>query len=335
MSARRMRLVTSALVLSSAFVALAAAEAAVRLWVPVRNVGPSFTTYDSVYGKSLKRGFQTTRRTPEFTMSFTTNQLGYRGPDATAPLKSPVLFLGDSYTVGYGVNDGLEYPARIGGALQRAGCPIPVLNAGLGDNGNGRWLKFLRDRGPQLEPSLVVLQICGNDFDDNAREGLFSLSSEGRLVENPIPPQGWPRAVQQVLEAVPGLTSLHLIGLMRQALHKTGGVGESECGRAAASGPGCSIDADELTYRLIDTALEYCDRGGWPVVVLAVGVEGQRVGELRRRLGEHEIELLEVPSHTERPDLYYRVDRHWNELGHRWVADKLLGHLDASGLLSP
>ena len=45
-----------------------------RLWfVPVRNVGPSFSIYDPVYGKTLRKGLRCRRIAPEFTMSFSTN----------------------------------------------------------------------------------------------------------------------------------------------------------------------------------------------------------------------------------------------------------------------
>ncbi len=86
--------------------ALIISEVFIRLFITVRNVGPSFTVYDSVYGKRLKKDFSTTRITPEFKMKFTTNSLGFRGPEINFPVNSSIIFLGDSFSMGYGVNDG-------------------------------------------------------------------------------------------------------------------------------------------------------------------------------------------------------------------------------------
>ncbi len=79
--------------------------------------------------------------------------------------------------MGYGVNDGEEFVARVRETLnERSAEAVPVINVGMGDNGNGRWVKFLRAEGEKYNPSLVVLQIHGNDFQDNIREQLFELS---------------------------------------------------------------------------------------------------------------------------------------------------------------
>ena len=70
---------TGLLLLSTA-VSLGLAEIAVRIFVPVRDVGPSFSVHDPFFGKRIKAGFSAERRTPEFRMRLTTNSLGFRGP---------------------------------------------------------------------------------------------------------------------------------------------------------------------------------------------------------------------------------------------------------------
>lgn len=115
-------------------------EILVRLFVPVRNVGPTFSVYDSVYGKRHKPSFQTVRSSPEFRMAFTTNSEGFRGPEEPKR-KGGVLFIGDSFTEGYGVNDGEEFPALVRDEMRKrmGRAAPPVWNAGIGDVGNGRW----------------------------------------------------------------------------------------------------------------------------------------------------------------------------------------------------
>jgi lysophospholipase L1-like esterase len=319
------------LLVGSIAFALLIAEVITRIWVPVRNVGPSFTTYDSVYGKRLKRDFRTIRRAPEFTMRLSTNSRGFRGPELDTTGARPVLFLGDSYTMGYGVNDGEEYPALVREVLHRRSPPIPVVNAGVGDEGNARWIKFLRTEGVALNPRLVVMQISGNDFDDNVRDGLFSLSAAGVLIENPIPPPGWPRRVQQFIEAVPGLAHSHLIGLSRQALPQL---------RAAPTASPEATEkarenADSLTLRIIDGALKLCRQNGWPVAGLSVGVEEPRLAALRQLFAQRGADVLVIPDNSTRPDLYYAIDRHWNRQGHRWVAQQVMGAIQGAQALRP
>jgi len=138
----------SILLLSIVFTVFAG-ELFVRVFVPVRNVGPTFSSYHPYYGKVLKKNFSCTRIAPEFTMKFSTNSLGHRGPEPAGFPKHPVLFLGDSFTSGYGVNDGEEFPDLVRVALEQRGrtIPIPVVNAGSGNIGNGYWLRFLKAEG--------------------------------------------------------------------------------------------------------------------------------------------------------------------------------------------
>jgi hypothetical protein len=148
------------LALVTLLVMLGLSELIVRRFVPVRNVGPSFTIYDPIYGTRLKKDFSAKRITPEFTMRFTTNSLGFRGPEPELSPHRPILFLGDSFTMGYGVNDGEEFPALVRNALTKRGPDtVAVINAGVGNVGNRRWIKFLPAEGKRYNPRLVVFQI--------------------------------------------------------------------------------------------------------------------------------------------------------------------------------
>jgi hypothetical protein len=185
-----------ALSLIALLVGIGISELIVRSFVQVRDVGPSFTVYDPLYGQTLKKSFSARRITPEFTMRFTTNSDGFRGPELGMLSSRPILFLGDSFTMGYGVNDGEEFPAPVRAALsQRGSKMVSVINAGVGNSGNGRWAKFLRAEARRYNPALVVLQIHANDFGDNIRERLFELSPAGELIELPVSSVGGERRI--------------------------------------------------------------------------------------------------------------------------------------------
>lgn len=313
------------LLLGSLVFTLVLAEVCVRLLVPVRSVGPIGSHYDPVYGKSLKKSYSVWRHSPEFTYLLSTNSLGFRGPEPAAAPKRPVLFLGDSMTMGTGVSDGEEYPQLVGAMLaERAGpAYATVVNAGVANTGNGRWVKFLRNEGPRLEPRYVFLQIFPNDFRDNAREHLFRLSESGELQEPPVPPRGSLDRLQAIVESIPLVRHSYLMALVRQTVSNLAARG------AAEPSPEKIARHNALTYRIIEEALRTCRDHGWPVAgILAESArweydDDQRL-EIQGLFERYDAPLLAVPSKVQRPDLYFEVDPHWNTGGHRAVAETVV-----------
>lgn len=316
----------------SCVISLVLAEVLVRLAGNVRNVGPSFTTGDAIYGKRLKKNFSCRRTTPCFSMLFTTNSRGFRGPELPEDLTESIVFIGDSFTMGYGVNDEEEFPSLIRQALdEKLGKGrVPVVNMGMGYNGNGRWVKLLEREVESVDPKVVVFEVCGNDFTDNHNERLFTLSREGVLLELPVPERSLARKLQLVIELIPGLSYSYLVSLMRQILQSRA-LGASVAG---VSVEGHSSESESpspvglLTYALIERSVSICQQRGWKVLALSVGVEQEdRRERLRELFGRHGINLVEIPTRSERPDLYYDPDGHWNKAGHRYTAGHLLDRI--------
>ena len=330
----RKTLQNSILLLTSVLVTVVAGEVFVRLFIPVRNVGPTFSAYDPYYGKVLKRNFTCTRIAPEFTMEFRTNSYGHRGPEPSVFPARPILFLGDSFTSGYGVNDGEEFPELIRTTLERRGTAphIPVVNAGSGNTGNGYWLRFLKAEGPRYDPKLVVLGFCVNDFSDNIVEGMYALDPAGRLLEDTTANlQQGARTAQQVIEAIPGLAYSHLVGLARQAYSERT---PPDPGVTGAGDARFSSSGDDLTYRLVAETLDLCKNKQWRVVIIAIETTGGRLERLQTICAKRDIPLLVTPTKRDRPDLYYAVDGHWNAAGHQFVRDMFMHLVDSDSLLS-
>lgn len=290
------------------------------MFVSVRNIGPAFSIYDPAYGQRLKASFSTQRVSPEFTMRFTTNSLGFRGPEPKSFPYQPILFVGDSYTEGYGVNDGAEYPALIRKVVEvcYGENAVPVVNAGIGKNGTGRWLKFLKAEGPRFAPRLVVFQLFANDFEDNVKERLFDVTPDGELVELPVSPGGTVRGVQTVIEAIPGVAYSHLVGFSRQVhWHLTRKQAELDS-RETHKDKGRRYD--RLTFRLVEEVLAVAEKQSWPVLGLLVGIDGERREQLEQIFLRRNVPSIEIGGKHKRPDLYYRVDQHWTASGHRHAA---------------
>ncbi len=306
-------------------------EMLVRAFVVVRNVGPSFTVFDAEYGKRLKPSYSTERIAPEFRMRLTTNSLGFRGPEPAEPPQGAIVFLGDSFTMGYGVSDGEEFPALIRERLS-ATSPggVPVINAGIGDTGNGRWVKFLRGEARRYSPRLVVLQVHANDFADNPAEGLFALDSDGGLIALPPRPPGLTRRVQALVEAVPGLSFSYLVGLAKQLSWPRGLQKPPDDGPSADSAsPG---KVDRLTLALVEESVKICRENHWPVMVLLTDVAEPRAGWLREAALGLGAVVVEIPEKAVRPDLYFELDGHWTREGHVYTAERILERLPGLGI---
>jgi len=116
---------------------------------------------------SLRPEWETVHATASFQVSVRTNALGLRGA-ALQPAKPAgslrILVLGDSFAFGFGVEDYETFPARLEVLLnQRLERPIEVLNAGVPGWNAAHYLLFLRERGLELDPDLVLVALMEND----------------------------------------------------------------------------------------------------------------------------------------------------------------------------
>ena len=312
----------------SAAVSICLAEILVRSFVPVRDVGPVFSVHDPVLGKRIKASFTAERITPEFRMRFTTNSLGFRGPEPDGFRLRPILFLGDSFTLGYGVSDGEEYPARVSAELRRryGKAAPPVVNAGIGNSGNGFWVKLLQREAEAMQPRLVVMQIFENDFADNLDEKLFALEPGGSLRDLPVPAPGVMRRMEALIQAVPGLSYSHLVGLLREVRAPTFG---SQAKSVPEARRQQGLDpSDQLTFRILEEAISICEGRGWKVIGLLVGLSHAHEAAAKELFARRKHPVVLIPAKSERPDLYYKVDGHWHAGGHVFVADRVLEALE-------
>lgn len=84
------------------------------------------------------------------------------GPSSTEPEAPLVVFLGDSLTAGYGLDDDQAFPHLVAAQLETLGRPIRAVNAGVsGDTTAGglRRLEWIL----RQEPDLLVVALGGND----------------------------------------------------------------------------------------------------------------------------------------------------------------------------
>ena len=158
--------------------------------VTVKGYTPQLTG-EVVYGYHEELGaiplpYQRGRKTPPYGPSyeFNHNSYGFRGTrEYHDPKAAPrVLFLGDSFTYGVGVNDEQAFPQQIEAILNAKGYAAEMINAGNPGKGTNYELRLLQIWGPELKANLVVVCFFWNDFYDNIEGEYFRLGEHGELI---------------------------------------------------------------------------------------------------------------------------------------------------------
>jgi hypothetical protein len=108
----------------------------------------------------------------EFNNKVTSNKAGLRDDDAS--LVAPeIISLGDSYTLGWGVEQNESYPAKLESITGKK-----VLNAGMSSFGTPREMRLLS----MLDTSnlkYITIQYCANDIDEN--QSYFANKSQLKI----------------------------------------------------------------------------------------------------------------------------------------------------------
>lgn len=170
--------------LLSFLVAFAIAEGAVRLFRP-QEVGPVRFTCDPELGEIPVPGQHGARHFPGvFDFTYSNNSLGWRGRREYRAEKQTtyrLLFLGDSFTYGLGVNDDQTFAAQVEKILTADRLSVETMNAGCPGKGTDYELKVFDTVGRKFHPDLTVLCFFCNDFQDNERAEYYNIDKPGEL----------------------------------------------------------------------------------------------------------------------------------------------------------
>ncbi len=119
-----------------------------------------YAVYDKDLYYTLKKEDSFTFRNIEFENSFRTNRLGLRGDNAEL-LAPQIVCLGDSYTMGWGVEQDETFAARLGKFTG-----LTVANTGVASYGTARELINL-ERIDSSRLRWIIIQYCSNDLGEN------------------------------------------------------------------------------------------------------------------------------------------------------------------------
>src|SRR5688572_11336321 len=164
---------------------LCTAEGLVRLFFD-EPVQPRFVT-DPGYGVRWNQAHIATRHyvPGQYNVRVTTNSIGLRGPREYAIERATgtqrILLLGDSFTFGFGVEDGEVVSAVLEDMLNAAqpGTRSEVINMGVSGFGQAEELVTWQERAHAWRPDAVVILYFDNDIGNNAVAKLFAVGEDG------------------------------------------------------------------------------------------------------------------------------------------------------------
>lgn len=271
---------------------------------------------------------------------FTTNALGMRSSrtddgvtvdrSGASAGRSRVLFLGDSVTLAWGVDDGDSWIRTLEREARAAdGRPLECLNAGHLQYNTIQESDWLATFGPHLQPDAVVLTYVVNDLDDAwaVYEEWQALLAAGEAAEGP---GGVELARQKLLTWFRGIHGLwHFFDSRREAQT----VGEMKLERVEDA-PGYA-ERWPLSEAALDRIAGFCAERGIPFVVLdhttprIPGVRAWCEGS-----GTPYYDFTFTDAEWERDIRNSLADSHANALGNRLLAEKALAALRDAGLLA-
>jgi lysophospholipase L1-like esterase len=161
------------LVLASCLVTLGLLEAGLRLvpaWTQsTRDERFAFNPYrpDGALGFTLRPGVRVRHVDRDFAVTVSVNALGGRGPERSPSRPAGtarILLLGDSFAFGWGVEQEDSFGAVLERRLTERVGPVEVLSAAVPGYSTDQHYIYLRTRGLELRPDLVLLATSENDL---------------------------------------------------------------------------------------------------------------------------------------------------------------------------
>jgi len=224
-----------------------------------------------------------------------------------------LLVLGDSFAWGYGVSDDEVFSKVLERRLEDDHENIEVINTGVSGWGTDQEYLYLIDKGFAYAPDIVVLAFfLRNDTINNVHSKQYGLHKPVFLD-----------------------TDLNL--------------GNTPVPKPSADAPEFTVETQpvEITAAIIKRMWQTCNQRGCRLVVMKFGrfidpsheVMKSEERQLREAIQSLTgVEYLDLDEHfiardvSKRELLHGNVDGHWNEFGHRHVANILYDYLMETGM---
>jgi len=320
-------------------------ELALRVVSPLQrfaNPLHAFHDPDPDVGWRGRPGVHARFATAEFDCEVRHDARGLRAHESPVPHDgAPVwLFLGDSFTWGWGVDQGEPFTDLLQASV---GPSIQVENRGLSGSGTVQQMLILRKRlAQEPKPEKVIVVFCPNDFSDCVEprtDRPFMVRDGDRMVVTNCPVEGG--GLQSGIGRAISSQS-RLISTIRFAVNRIKSrVRQDRDG----SGPSPSLTSDEIdsARECLSQMLAACKASGAALTVMYTSMRGdmlpgpdsERRVALRTLCNELAIpfvdptDAMRAQSDTGPDALFFAQDNHWNPDGHRIVAEVIAQSLSA------
>jgi hypothetical protein len=84
----------------------------------------------------------------------------------------------------------------------------------------------------------------------------------------------------------------------------------------------------------LEEVLIICKVQEWQILAILVDIPDKRLAKMEKFFSVRDVFTVVIPPKRDRPDLYYKVDGHWNASGHRFTADRILEALGEYPILA-
>ena len=239
----------------------------------------------------------------EFDVTLNFDERGFRrtAPPAASARRPRLIMLGDSHTMGWGVEDGETFAS-----LLASEYGFQTLNLGVASYATPRELRRLEREVPLLPDDVIVLQYCDNDLDENRR-----FAATGRV--GPYQQADFERYIQTyrpVPTATLPVTGLVLRMLWRDVRNQL--PDEVRLGNA--------VDADtrqlDPSTALVNAIQHFPVSRSHRVIVVAIN-DSRTTHLTASALKDAGLELLVPPLAA---DDFMEIDDHMRPRGHRVIA---------------
>lgn len=283
-------------------------------------------SYDPVLSYTLKKDAVYKHTNIEFSNEVRANTAGLR--DDSASLMDPeVICLGDSYTMGWGVEDSVSFSELI---QQESG--LKVLNAGITSYGTAREMLLL-SRLDTSHVKYLILQYCYNDLEENEaflRNGRYLPVGSQQTQDRTF------KSYQLARTYFPFKYTLTLLRMyIRNNFFGRSQEGEKNTGSMVAPGDRIPQAADAFLNILSHSNINFKK---WKIFIIDTNRYPvydhhflEQVEALMNKTAlpdafRESVHIIRFPELNEQR-YFYPLDNHLNREGHRLVAEKIMAAL--------
>lgn len=325
--------------LLSTFIMLIVCELIVRFFVP-QQLAPVKFMYDKDIGLIHIPHLKGCEYRPNnYNIKFTNGDDGFRithkgeMPDF---VNKKIMFIGDSFTYGKGVNDNETFAYRLQETLLKDS--VQIINAGVEGRGTDHGLRTYQHYKDKYQPNTVIHFAHYNDLADNIRDEYFEIVNDSTFTPKKFDHLvGGTKAKLQKSKLYNWLISnSHFFALLKSVL-----VGILMPDQIVRYEDGIDMDkAKKLTSGFLRQLQKEVEADGRKFIVFYIpareDIEARKKGERTEQeeffinyFTENNIDFHNLSDdfinsgETEVIKNFYLLEGHWNAKGHQFASEKL------------